>query len=276
MSKVLMLTHFHRDFPFNFDSSWLKACFAGDKVGDATPPSDRGEFINVTTDEFLSKYKRYYSNLSNEEFLRAIGQQVTDYYLANLDTDADYLGVASYRRYLDILNADKISGDKITAAANMDTCLALSSEEQKEAILKHLETVDGVTNRTWTMHTSIENQYLESQLKEYWDLFKEAIVHVNPSYKEHMNWFNGNRCNYEGLYITRKDLFKRLVTEYFAIMEYVWSNCSETYPSKDKHPYTCSEPLPWRYPGFLNERFVPFFFHANGLKTVEVPLVFLN
>ena len=275
MSKVLMLTHFHREFPFNFDSSWLKASYAGGtEAYEWKPPTEEGEYTNVTTRDFIFKYRHYYGMTTENNFLRAMGQQVTDYYLANLDTDAEYLGVASYRRYLDPSSSNPEL--KITMPANLESCKYLSSDEQEQAILKHLETADVLTNRTWTMHTSIENQYLESQLKEYWDLFKEGIVHVNPTYKPYMNWFDGNRCNYEGVYITRKDLFRKLVSEYFLVMEYIWKRCSQVYPSKDNQSYSCSEPLPWRYPGFLNERFVPFFFHANNLKQAEVPLVFLN
>ena len=88
-----------------------------------------------------------------------------------------------------------------------------------------------------------------------------------------MWWFTGyNVISYEGVYIMRKSLIKQLVSEYFSIMEYIWKNCSQVYPTQQ----TTSEPLPWRYPGFLNERFVPFFVYANSLRRAEVPLVFLN
>ena len=46
--------------------------------------------------------------------------------------------------------------------------------------------------------------------------------------------------------------------------------------NKSKKQYNCTEINPWRYPGFLNERFVPFFFYANGLRKIEVPLAFLE
>jgi hypothetical protein len=70
--------------------------------------------------------------------------------------------------------------------------------------------------------------------------------------------------------------FKRLTQEYFSIMEYIWKNCSETFPDKNVRQYNCTEINPWRYPGFLNERFVPFFFYANGFRKIEVPLAVLT
>jgi len=39
---------------------------------------------------------------------------------------------------------------------------------------------------------------------------------------------------------------------------------------------TTSEPLPWRYPGFLGERFLPFFIYANDANVFRVPLVILE
>jgi len=69
---------------------------------------------------------------------------------------------------------------------------------------------------------------------------------------------------------------RQLVTEYFLAMEHVWDNTKEVYPDKEKNSYDCTEPFPWRYPGFLMERFVPFFIHANKLKKTEVPLVVLG
>jgi len=209
------------------------------------------------------------------DFLKAIGQQPTDLYLSNLETSANYLSCGSYRRYLWI-DASR-QEEKITLPATTESCKQVTSDEQMHRALDYLENCDIIINRERVIDTTVENQYLRYELPEYWFLFKEAISIVNPSYKPYISWFTeSTRCTYEGVYILRKDIFKRLVKEFFSIMEIVWSNCSEVFPDKSKKSYSCSEPFPWRYPGFLNERFVPFFVHANELKKVEVPLVFLG
>jgi hypothetical protein len=61
----------------------------------------------------------------------------------------------------------------------------------------------------------------------------------------------------------------------FRILEYIYINSSKVYPVK-KSGDNFSEPLPWRYPGFIGERFLGFFIHANSLKKLEVPLIFLQ
>ena len=72
-----------------------------------------------------------------------------------------------------------------------------ASESQKEAALRYLQSADVICSRYRMMHNSIENQYLESQLPEYWNLFKEGIQVINPSYRKHMMWFTDNSiCNY--------------------------------------------------------------------------------
>jgi hypothetical protein len=70
----------------------------------------------------------------------------------------------------------------------------------------------------------------------------------------------------------RRDIFVRYTTELFAILENIWQNSDDNYPTQQ----TTSEPFPWRYPGFLGERFMPFFLYANSLKKIQVPLVILE
>jgi hypothetical protein len=70
----------------------------------------------------------------------------------------------------------------------------------------------------------------------------------------------------------RRDIFIKYADELFRILEYIWQNSGDNYPTKQ----TTSEPLPWRYPGFLGERFFPFFVYANSLKKIQVPLVILE
>ena len=273
MKNIKMFMHLHRDFPFNFESSWVKACYAGGTGPyEWHPPSEKGPFINVTPHGILN-YRHYYSTTEEQNFLKAIGQQATDCAVTNIEPYADYYGLGSYRRYLLLTDAHRIPDEKVTMPANEESVKFLTSDAQLEAASNFLDSVDIIINRPRTINVSIEEQYLQSQPREYWDLFKEAIPKVNSEYAKHMWWFTGyNVISYEGVYIMRKSLIKQLVSEYFSIMEYIWKNCSQVYPTQQ----TTSEPLPWRYPGFLNERFVPFFVYANSLRKAEVPLVFLN
>ena len=273
---IQVFSHFHKSFPFNFNSSWVKASYSGGTGPyEWHRPSDDGEYINVTTGDFIRKYRHYYSMISEDLFLKAMGQQVSEYYVTHLDTSAEYLGCSSYRRFLMIDQND--SRERIDMPATVESSEKITSDEQMNKALVLLQDCDVIITRERTIHTSVENQYLTYELPEYWYLFKEGITRVNPSYKNKMNWFTeSNRCHYEAIYIMKKHLFRQMMIEFFLVLEHIWKNCSEVYPDKTKKQYTCSEPFPWRYPGFLHERYVPFFLHANELKKTEVPLVFLG
>ena len=277
MSEIFVGTNFHRDFPFYFDQDWLVPCYADDE-----PPNTKGKFINV-----LEKTKRYrntildfrhwYKSIPDVMFYKAMGTQAADYYTINSNQDAEYLGSACYRRFLWIDSGRDMTMKKITMTASEESYKLLTDKRMKENALKYLEESDIIINREVDVGTTVEQQYLTYEMKEYWDLFKEGIERVNPTYRSSMKWFTeSTRCHFEGVYITKKHLMRQLVTEYFLIMEHIWDNTTDIFPDKENRTINCSEPFPWRYPGFLMERFVPFFIHANSLKKTEVPLVLLG
>ena len=205
-----------------------------------------------------------------------MGADASNYWLLHNDNDAHYIGIGGYRRYLLLTGADNPES-QITMPATVESCEFLSSDEQRDAALKLLEDSDCVTNRSITLNCSVEQQYLMYELPEHWHLFKQALLRVNPSYESSIDWFvKSNLIAFNGTYIMKKHWYKRMMYEFYDAMQYVWENCSAVFPDKSKNHYNCSEPFPWRYVGFINERFVPFFIHANNLKKVEVPLVFLE
>ena len=104
------------------------------------------------------------------------------------------------------------------------------------------------------------------------DLFEKAITELLPDYRNKLDWFDGNKISFETCYIMRKQLFKKYVSELFEIYEYIWTYSKTAYPTQQ----TTSEPLPWRYPGFLGERFLPFFIAMNACAPIHVPLVILE
>jgi len=271
MNDILVLSHFHKDFPFNHNSSWMRAAFAGGTGAyEYYPPSKEGVWINTSREQKrIQEFQHYYSSVSELEFLKAMGQQPSEYWLWKYG-QFDYLGCTTYRRYLLMDNIDTDAA-KITMAATQENTDKLSSESQKMAALHLLEKHDVITNRQTTLPCSIEEQYLQSQPRLYWDLFKEAITQLMPDYRNKLDWFNGNKISFETCYIMRKQLFKKYASELFEIYEYIWK-FSRAYPTE----VTTSEPFPWRYPGFLGERFLPFFIAMNACDPIHVPLVILE
>ena len=272
MNDILMLSHFHKDFPFNHSSSWMRAAFAGGTGAyEYYPPSKEGVWINTSREtNRIQEYHHYYRGVSELEFLKAMGQQPSEYWLWKYGK-ADFLGCTTYRRYL-LLDDITQPAPKIGMAANQITADYLSSDRMKNAALHMLEKHDVITNIQTELPCSIKEQYLQSQPAEYWELFERAITELMPDYRDKLDWFNGNKISFETCYIMRKQLFKKYVSELFEIYEYVWTYAKTAYPTQQ----TTTEPLPWRYPGFLGERFLPFFIAMNACAPIHVPLVILE
>ena len=277
--SVLLFSHFHKDFPFNHDSSWVTPCYAGGTGPYEWKPPGEGKYKNINFGEpSIMDFRHYYGKVSEEKFLKAIGAEATTYWaLKSADNfEEEYMGTTSYRRYL-MLNNPISSETKVYMNPSVAASKLLTDDNALNNARSLLQNYEMLITQEFHMNITVEEQYLMYELPEYWELFKEGIIRVNPSYKKHIDWFTTSKsCHFEAVTISRKDIFKRMMREYFEVMEYIWKNCSEVFPDKELKDYHCSEPLPWRYPGFLNERFVPFFIHANQIKYFEMPLVVLQ
>ena len=276
-SQILMLSHFHKSFPFNHKSTWLKPSYAGGKEPFMyKPPEDNGNFLNVNSGQnTINDLKHYYSSsgITEDEFLRAMGVLASEYWLLKNTPEVDYIGCTSYRRYLSLTNDNQTVG-KMIMPATQENADKFGTPEQEQIALNYLKHSDVITNNSVIIPCSVEQQYLQSQPKYYWDLFKEAIDKLYPSYREHLTWFtSSNVIHFESPYIMRREFFIRYTDEYFRILTYIFERVKVTYPSNDG---TFTEPCPWRYPNFLGERFFPFFVHANALRMTQVPLVLLQ
>lgn len=270
MNDILMVSHFHKDFPFNHDSSWMKAAYAGShKPYGWMPPNAKNKWINTSQFRSIHEYQHYYHGVDEDEFLRAIGQQASEYYLWK-HGQADYIGCTTYRRYLKF--DDEPNVIKIGMAATKENADYLSSDIQMKAALNLLQKHEAITNRVTPLYCTVKEQYLQSQPTEYLDLFLKGINELLPDYRDKMNWWDEREASFETCYVMRKQLFKKYASELFEVLEYVWINAKTAYPRVP----TTSEPLPWRYPGFLGERFLPFFLYANDVTVARVPLVILE
>ena len=270
MNDILMVSHSHKDFPFNHESSWLKAAYAGSHAPYGWSAPGPGNWINTSQHASIYKYRHYYPTCNEDEFLRAMGQQASEYYLWK-NASADFIGCTTYRRYLKF-DEPESSVIKASMFPTKENANYLSSEEQKNASLNLFETYDAITNHNTSLPCSVIDQYLQSQPKEYLELFLNGIVELMPDYRNQMDWWNQTEASFETCYVMRKQLFKKYVSELFELLEYVWQNAKTAYPTTQ----TTSEPLPWRYPGFLGERFLPFFLHVNQINVARVPLIILE
>lgn len=275
--SLVMYSHFHRQFPFNFNSSWMKAAYAGGKHSQISPPDPYNPYVNVNeSGDTIDSFRSYFPNLSEDDFLKMMGQQATEYYLWKQTPNAEYIGCTTYRRYLFLFKEGPIKDTTVHVPVERQYCEHATSEYAKEFALNVLQSADIITNHNTILANSVEDQYLEWEPPHYWQLFKQAIYDLYPEYRKHLNWFTTcNIIHFETTYIMRREYFLKYAEEYFNILRYIIENTHEPYPVK-KPTDTFRELLPWRYPGFIGERFMPFFTYANAMKKYHVPMMFLG
>jgi hypothetical protein len=212
-------------------------------------------------------------NMSDIHFAKLFGQQALEYWLYKKTPECDFIGCTTYRRYLLIAEASNNTHSRMKAEPIADIIDSLSSDVQRDAAVLYLQSADVITNRASVIASTIENQYLASQPAPYWNLMMRAIEVMYPEYKPHMLWFRNYNCiNFDTTYIMRREVFLKYAREYFSILEYVFQNAEVVVP--DEVPHIMDQH--YRYPGYLGERFFPFFIYANALRRIDVPLIILD
>lgn len=276
--SLIMYSHFHKQFPFNFNSSWMRAVYTGGREEQINPPDPYSPYIDINkSGDTINSFRHYFPNLTENQFLTMMGFLATEYFLwKQHSNDVDFIGCGSYRRYLFLKRNGPLNQNVIFSEINNETCQFLSDDESKENALNILQSADVICNHNTILSNTVEEQYLEWEPPYYWHLFKQAIYDLYPDYRKHLSWFTTcTVVHFETSYIMRKEYFLKYAEELFTIIKYVIEHADEKYPLK-KPTDTFRELLPWRYPGFLGERFMPFFTYANSMKKHQVPLVFLG
>lgn len=271
MSKALFLMHHHKEFTFNHNSSWVKPSYTKMK-GDWQPTENKNNYIDVlNSDTSILELLKYYPDTKTKDFIKSMGVEASIYYLTYNNVDEDYIGCSAYGRYLLISNESNIKDFKITRSIDKQEIESISSEKHLNRALEIFTEYDIITNFDKYVGCSIEEQYLRHQSPEHWHKFKEGIYSLYPEYHPYMDWFTKSEwANFQAPFLIKKKLFKKIFNQFFNVMKYVWENVNEVWPV---HGNGIAEEFPYRYPGFLNERFFPFFLFANDVKRYNVPLI---
>ena len=221
----------------------------------------------------MDDFRHYMPAVSDEQFAKIFGQQALEYWIYKKAPKCDFVGCSTYRRYLLIAGASTTTHSRLTVEPRADILSELGSDQQRNAALYYFRSADVITNRTEAINSTIERQYLGSQPASYWFLMMEAIDKLFPHYRPHMLWFRDYNCvNFETTYIMRRSLFNKYAKELFSMLEFIFRNAPVVVPPD----IAGKKRQPRRYPGYLGERFFPFFLYANSVRKIEVPLVFVN
>ncbi|SDD24471.1 DUF4422 domain-containing protein [Paraburkholderia lycopersici] len=193
--------------------------------------------------------------------------ELTAYYWAWKNSEADIVGFYHYRRYLNFL-IDETWKDRLIVATPAEARIVeyLTHAAQCERARRMLNVCDVVLPRTLPAPRSIEDHYLGHHHREPWDAFLTALESAYPEHRAHLDLFRltgvGPICN---IFVMRRPLFDEYCAELFPIIDPIFKQIGPRY---DAHGN--------RFPGFLAERFLAFWVHIRRLRTLEVPLIQLT
>ena len=229
--KVLVATHKHYQMPK--DDIYLPI-----QVGAQINKNDLG-FIKDNEGENISVKNPNYCEL-------------TALYWAWKNLDADYIGLAHYRRHF-AMNKDKDKWKRVADRAFIE---------------KQLESADIILPkpRNYYIETSY-SQYVHAHHKEDLDYTRDIISEKYPSYiasyDKLMNSTKGHRFN---MFIMKREIFDEYMTWMFDILFELENRLDiSDYSDNDKRVF-----------GFVSERLLDVWIDTNKYKYVELPVQYME
>jgi len=204
-------------------------------------------------------------NISN---LNAYYCELTVMFWAWKNSQADFIGIYHYRRYLNFaLDATWQSVPKIIGLPATKFVLDyLTSDGQHEKLRAVLEVYDVVVPKKYVTLTSIQDHYLQFADAYPWGLFLGELESRYPEHRQLIKTFYLSNSDYVcNIFVMPRNLFSKYCSELFEILKAVFDKAgcnSDAYRN--------------RYPGFLAERFLGFWILVNRLRVFEAPLIILG
>ncbi len=244
--KNYVMTHKESPIP---KANWLIPLGVGGFKSKNTIESDDQYEDNI------SKLNKYYCEL-------------TGIYHAWKNSDAEYIGISHYRRYLNILTIPDNNNAWLSAEASLPILDFLARDEQKEKTIELLDHYDMILPRAIHSNISAENDYLQAHSKNEWSEFITTLDETYGKKTHSMAYEKRNfLCN---MMITKREIFNQYCSELFNTIDKVYKVCSNPaeIPGARYQPY--------RYPGYLAERFMSAFLNVHRPKIYEATVITLS
>lgn len=208
------------------------------QVGSAIKSDDLGFTRDDSGDNISSKNKNYC--------------ELTALYWAWKNLDADYIGLAHYRRHFTV----RKGGDKQS--------LPVTGQEL-QPVLSSFDVI--LPRKRYYYIETTYNQYIHAHHKEDLDIteaiLKERYPEYLDAYKEVMGKTNGHRFN---MFIMKKDVLDKYCEWLFDIL-------FELEKRLDISQYSANDA---RVFGFVGERLLDVWILRNGITYKEIPYVFME
>jgi len=247
----MFATKFEDNIDLGFDAICLSIC----------RPSIAAIFTNIESDQARVGY-----------YAQTIA---TEYWIANQQIDAEYVGVTGYRRY-PIFNPNiRVQGAVVNIESSWDNIKLLSEDSNLNYVYDIFKYYDVIIPKKSESRVSLRDQFLSSEQSiDIWELFIRTVSSLNPEYRKNIDWFDLPQYShfYGPMGLTPSSLYKEYANEYFEVIKIMLKSIKNPFFILNYNAVSLSD----RWIGYLAERFYPFFLHIRRVSTFEVPIALLH
>ncbi|QWD05670.1 DUF4422 domain-containing protein [Polynucleobacter paneuropaeus] len=211
--------------------------------------------IDINCSDNISRLNKFFCELTGTNYVWKTSTE-------------DIIGICHYRRYFNFMplaiDNKSVSG-WIKVQSDKKIMEILSNAEQERAIRSVLNEYDIIVPKANYSHISIGEDYKIAHGSKEWSIFLDVLDDFYGEKKhslriEKRNFF----CN---MLLAKKDVFDLYCSELFPVINKVFDIVGIP-EGVDGVRYQ-----PFRYPGYLAERFMTAFINANRLKFYEADLL---
>lgn len=245
---LLVLATFHKPYAYNTASPWLRPITVGSFRLDAP-----GVFCDATGQDHISALNPQFCELT------AI------YWAWKHLRGVRHIGLYHYRRYLH-LGPGHFSGPRVPVTDAAASLAAMSGDDARHRALQWLQHADAIVPTAFRLGGSIAQEYQLHHDPQHWRVFNDVLLSLNPRYRRYADYFEqSNKFTYCNMFIMGWERFEHYCATLFPVLFEVQRRCPAP-----------ADPYQGRYLGFLAERFMMFYLYAEGLRTMETPIVGLE
>jgi hypothetical protein len=184
------------------------------------------------------------------------------------NSSADFIGISHYRRYLNLLTIPDNNNAWLSAENSNPILDYLGRDEQYDKALELLEHYDFILPRAAYSNISSGSDYMQAHNQAEWHKFIEILD--NKYGRQQHSMMHERRNFFCNMMITRRSMFNQYCAELFATIDKVYEEIG--IPTE----IPGARYQPFRYPGYLAERFMSAFVNAHKLKVFEANVIILN
>ena len=176
----------------------------------------------------------------------------------------DFIGLCHYRRYFNFIQLNN-SNPLIDCNLTTETRDIINNPLQNEIIHSLLDRFDIIVPRTMFVPFNLSYSYNTAHRQREWDSMMKSI---NILYGNNRHGLDiDNRIHIGNMIICKRDIFKMYASQLFFVIDRAFNEIGISEPIEG------ARYQPYRYPGYLAERFTTAFINANKLSYYEAQVL---